>query len=372
MEYLFDPKHVADQLQGLPALGAGLALNREPKSEWFPGMRKSPLQIYRVLGNTHYAHVVELLAALERCLACGFSQPSLLKTRAHDKFDSDVAELRVAEHFAVLGAELRGFDDDKDDNAVPDVAVTTSSGLVLAVEVFRPVQWEHAERLVESLQDIVKNIDLPWDYRFSLELKQLRIVDERGRLIVSHPGQLESHLADGRAVELVQEVGEAFGAMLDDPREPFEIVREDSPSNLRVSVALSDLAYTREVLPARAGSISPPAQSGYVPLALFERLLEKGAAKAARGQALNVPADHAVLIVDVGGSDLASEFGDPGYLQAFAEIHAASAVAARGSYGAMLYVDTRGWGHPFVPLFASYADGVPEEVVSLLEAGRPE
>jgi hypothetical protein len=58
----------------------------------------------------------------------------------------------------------------------------TSSGLVLAVEVFRPVQWEHAD-------------------------------------------QWESNLADGRAVELAQEVGEAFGAMLDDPQEPFEIVR---------------------------------------------------------------------------------------------------------------------------------------------------
>ena len=370
MEYLFDPKHVAEQQRNFPSSRQCSALDREGESEWFLGMRKSARQIYRVLGNTHYAHLVELLAALELCLARGFSQPSLLRTRGRDKFDSDVAELRVAEHFALLGVEIAGFDGDKDEEAVPDVGVTTASGLVVSVEVFRPVQWEHAERLLETLQDVAKNIDLPWDYRFCLALKQLRVVDEQGGLIVSHPGQLETQLAGGRGIELARSVGEAFGAMLDDPKEPFEVAHEDATSNLRISVALSDLAYTRDVLPARAGCISPPSQSGYVPQALFGRLLEKGAAKAARGQALKVAADHAVLIVDVGGSDLGSELVEPVYRRAFAEMYATSAVAARGAYSAMLYVDTRGWGRPFVPLFASYGEGVPEEVVSLLEAGR--
>src|SRR5438874_3542177 len=81
--FLFDPASVLDTLKSFPYLAAELDPENEgTKAESFARLRKSPRQIYRVLGNTHYEHLTELLEALDTCIAHGFRQPRLLSTRA--------------------------------------------------------------------------------------------------------------------------------------------------------------------------------------------------------------------------------------------------------------------------------------------------
>ena len=48
--FLYDPPSVRTLLASLPHLGATLEPDREGhKAEWFPGLRKSPRQLYRLL-----------------------------------------------------------------------------------------------------------------------------------------------------------------------------------------------------------------------------------------------------------------------------------------------------------------------------------
>ena len=80
-----------------------------------------------MLGNPQYEHLTQLLEALETCLAHGFTQPRLLKTRARSTFGPDLAELRVAEHFALRGCTITAFDDAKGGEPIPDPVASTST-----------------------------------------------------------------------------------------------------------------------------------------------------------------------------------------------------------------------------------------------------
>src|SRR5207245_362884 len=120
-------------------------------------------------GNTHYEHLTQLLETLETCLAHGFKQPRLLRTRARSSFGPDLAELRVAEHFALAGCAIIGFDDTKSDQPVPDLVASTADGFRVAVEVYTPMAFEHLERFTDDMRSGVKNLDRPFDFMFHLE-----------------------------------------------------------------------------------------------------------------------------------------------------------------------------------------------------------
>src|SRR5262249_7716746 len=99
--FLFDPAEVAKYLEGLPNVAVALC---EPASAGqmsgvFHEARESAREIYRVLGNVHYAHLDALLRTLDFCLARGFAQPTILRTRARKPFTESLAELHAAEHF---------------------------------------------------------------------------------------------------------------------------------------------------------------------------------------------------------------------------------------------------------------------------------
>jgi len=123
--------------------------------------------------HPHYEHLTQLLDALETCLAHGFKQPRLLKTRARGAFGPDLAELRVAEHFALAGCTIAGYDDAKRDEPVPDLVATTANGFRVAVEVYTPMAFEHLERFTDDLRSGVKNLDRSFDFYFDLEFRQM-------------------------------------------------------------------------------------------------------------------------------------------------------------------------------------------------------
>jgi hypothetical protein len=98
-----------------------------------------------VLGNTHYEHLAELVAALDVCAGAGFRQPELLRTRGRRPFVEGVAEVAVADHLRRLGFAIRGFDDAKENDPVPDIHAAKGE-LTLAVEVYCPRAWPNLTR----------------------------------------------------------------------------------------------------------------------------------------------------------------------------------------------------------------------------------
>jgi hypothetical protein len=120
--FLFDPVEVAEVLGGLPHLRTAIPdpAQEGEESVDFVGMRKSERQLCRVLSNVHYEHLDALLRSLDFCIGRGFTQPTILRTRARGPFASALSELHVAEHFLGRGFELEPLDLAKGSDPVPE------------------------------------------------------------------------------------------------------------------------------------------------------------------------------------------------------------------------------------------------------------
>jgi hypothetical protein len=370
IEYLFDPAGVRDVVASYPALAVELKPDQEGvKAAWFERVRKSPRQVYRVLGNTQYKHLTELLEALDACMAHGYMQPRLLRTRARSSFAPDLAELRTAEHFVLAGCEIAGFDDAKGEESVPDLVATTKDGFRVAVEVYCPMAFEHLERLKDDLTSGVKNIDSPYDFGFRLEFEKVVEFDP-GTMMLAYlrPDVLDAALGDdGRGPALVAAILDDLAAQLDDPGETLEIVREEGDLNLRIALELEHIELAPDSLPARMGFIGGPSTLVPAPEFVFARIAERAEDKAQKGQALQVDADASVLVVDLSESDLPSELRHEMYHRKFREILEPRAGKALHGHTAIVFAETAGWHQPFIPWFLNTADGAPTELFELLD-----
>src|SRR5262245_58017821 len=133
MKFLFDPIEVAERLTLHPRLSDALWRPHEAgePSASFAKARKSAREIFRVLGNVHYPNLGQLLKSLEFCLAHGFSQPTLMRTRSRKPFVEALAELHAAEHFLLRGFTVEGQDTTKGSDSVPDMVIR-APGIELA------------------------------------------------------------------------------------------------------------------------------------------------------------------------------------------------------------------------------------------------
>src|SRR5579859_6445339 len=367
--YLFDLAEVRRLLESYPKLAAELKLEREPAAECFEGGRKSTRQIYRVLGNPHYEHLTQLLEALETCLAHGFKQPRLLKTRARSAFGPDLAELRVAEHFALAGCTIAGFDDAKRDEPVPDLVAMTANGFRVAVEVYTPMAFEHLERFTDDLRSGVKNLDRPFDFYFDLEFRQMVELDpDTMKLAYLLPDVLDAKLGEnGRGVAIVASILAEIAERLDDRGDRFEIVREEADANLRIELTLEHIEQASDRLPASDGFIGGPNTEKPAPEWVFARIADKAEKKAAEGQALTVETDAAVLVVDLTHSDLMSELRHAGYQARFLDVLKSVGEQARRGHTAVVFVESAGWHQPFIPWFINIADNATGQLYDLLD-----
>jgi hypothetical protein len=366
--FLFDPAAVRATLAAYPSLAAELDPEREGvKADCSERCRKSERQLYRVLGNTHYDHLVDLLEALDACLGHGYKQPRLLKTRARSSFAPDLAELRVAEHFAIAGCEITGFDESKGEDSVPDL-LATRCGFSAAVEVYCPQAFEHLARFRDDLVSGIKNIDLPWDFVFRLSFDRLRDFDDQHRLTYLFDGVLDDGLsADDRGQRIVEEFLAELAGRLNDPPESFMVSREEPELNLRVALELEHVEQTPDGLPERGGIISGPSTTPPNPEWVFARIAGRVEAKAAKAQALGVEADAAVLVVDLTDSDLPRDLRSETYRELFRKILEPRADAALQGHTAIVFADSAGWHEPFIPWFLNTAEGAPRELFELLD-----
>jgi hypothetical protein len=322
-----------------------------------------------VLGNPHYEHLTQLLEALETCLARGYRQPRLLKTRARSSFGPDVAELGVAEHFALAGCAIAGFDDSKADQSVPDLLATSENDFTVAVEVYTPMAFEHLERFTDDVRSGVKNLDVPYDFAFHLEYRKIAEFDpDTRRLAYLLPDVLDAKLGkNGHGLALVASILVELAEQLVDPGKTIEILREEADLNLRIELELSHIAPALDRLPARDGFTGGPNTEKPAPEWVFARIADNAEKKASDGQALTLAADAAVLVVDLTYSDLPSELRHEGYRSRFLDILKARGDEARRGHTAVVFVESAGWHQPFIPWFLNIADDAPEELYDLLD-----
>jgi hypothetical protein len=275
--YLFDPVAVRGVLTNFPALADKLRPDREgTEARSFRSLRKSRRQVYRVLGNTHYDHLKELLEALDACLQHGYEQPRLLRTRSRSSFAPDLAELRAAEHFMRTGCAISGFDDSKENQSVPDLLATAKSGFRVAVEVYCPIAFEHLERFGDDLRSGVKNLDSPYDFAFRVEFKKLvEFNPETMRLVYLLPDVLDTALKEnGLGPSLVSTILNHLAARLENRQSAVTLCHDVPELNLRITLDLDHIELAPDRLPARMGVFNAPDTAVPAPEWVFARIAQ--------------------------------------------------------------------------------------------------
>lgn len=365
--HLFDPSDVVRLLRGLPHLAKALG---DPVHDWkfstsFPLARTSERQLFRVLGNDHYDHLSALLRSLDFCLGRGFTQPALLRTRARSHFASGLSELAAAEHFILRGFDVDGLDARKASEPVPEF-LAGRGGLNVAVEVYHPVEWEGLSALTDELTEVLKNLDVPLDYRFEIKVEQLEHLDERSALRYVHPGALARDLDAGRRAAITGPMLEEIATRLAGGAKNVEVQTEERDLNIRVLIAITGAIPSAFTLPARVGVISPLGLTGYAPEAMFDRLVsERVRRKAAKAQG-RMAGRLAVLIVDLAESEVTTQMGIPAYRRDFVSSLGRSFGTGLRGYDVIAFCEHDGWGRELVTHFVLNSEHVPEEALGVM------
>jgi hypothetical protein len=163
-EILFRADHFEGVLAGLPTIPASLPppATEGTESTAFPGMRKTRREIYRLLSNDHYEHLVEALRILETVHAAGLSFGHLLSTTGRQMFSSLLDEALAAEHFLLRGYDVATIQ--RTGLQTPDLHVK-GTGVEMAIEVYSPREWLEIEEWMGRLLQFLKYSDVPRNYR---------------------------------------------------------------------------------------------------------------------------------------------------------------------------------------------------------------
>lgn len=342
--YLFLPEHVRNRLKSFPALKGRL---RDPEKEGspsraFPKARKTGRQIYRVLANDHFPHLLELLERIDGCMSRGLQLPTLTRTSGGSNFDSGLAELRTAEQLLEAAWTLEELEITRDQESVPEF-LAIKNGHTAVVEVYCPRTREGLDQFMDRLMHEAKDLDRALDFRFEIKVEQLNRFDEQGHLLHVNPQELARGLDQPTQQRLEAALISEMYDQLDAGQGECRAAVEDAGLNIKCSLQFSDVTASRSDLPARWGSSSPPGFSGYAPEAIFDRLVGRGVRrKALRRQGPGSEAtSESFLVVDMSCSDLANHFAQPSYVEDFKKSLLDHLGDNRGGYDAILFCDRR-------------------------------
>jgi hypothetical protein len=316
-----------------------------------------------VIGNTHYAHLAQLLATLDACAGAGFTQPTLLRTRGRRPFVEAIAELHTAEHFRRGGCRITGFDYTKGGDSVPDILVE-ADGMNAVVEVYCPQAWPGLAAYTQSISDRVKNLDRGIGFEFRIEHRQLEQFGLGMRLLQLHPAELSGGLDEQTRLQAVGSLMADLEATLD-MGAPGHARVELPAINLVTTVDLVGVAPVASALPARAGVVSGPSFGGYRPEAIFADIVERVIDKLEKGQAVGaVPGAVPVLVVEMSQSELTTELRHAAfYRPEFEKTLNARLTDLRG-YGVLAFCEAIEWGTRLIPHFLLVEETVADNTTA--------
>jgi len=322
IEYIFEPEEIRKIIIDYDHLGNRIGdPNKEGiESTSFPCARKSQRQIYRILTNQHYPQLQELLTDLDLCLKSGWEQPKLLKTRYEPEFDSAVSELIVAVHFIKLGFGISGFDDRKMQDSVPDVLVSREN-LQCVCEVYSPRDWDGLEYFKEDLRLSILHLDVPWDFKFTIEMNCIDHFDTNGSLLHFDPWQFSDTYSSPAARDaVIKPFIEEIEDILKRPHtRTLNRRMTDKSNNVLTKVKITNLRKSKCKLPSRFGTILTPTLTGYAPERMFARLIMRRVNnKLLRNQTKAIcEGDLKALFIDVSNLAYVSQFGHEYYQKSF-------------------------------------------------------
>lgn len=323
-EFLFLPENVENILQNYPVLSRKMSspYKEGQRSSAFPKARKSQRQIYRILANQHYPHLVELLQTLEYCLSKGYQNPAVLRTRNQSQISSAISELLVAHYLIINGFDVLGYDQLKNQKSIPDI-LATKKGISLVVEVYQPRDWEGLGLFLDDIVYYLKYIDRPLDYVCNIDNKLIRNFDKAGRLLSFNPWTFSEAMVNRNyRMKRIRKIISYIDDNLNDlcPKKLATQFLYDE-FNIKTTLKIKGIISSKNTYPSRFCFFSNPTLAGYAPAGMFDLLVRKRIlSKLEKKQLYTVSGDHIrMLIVDITCLGCWSEFEYPIYLSKFKE-----------------------------------------------------
>jgi hypothetical protein len=308
--FLFLPDEVERVLADAPTVAALLpepSLEGRP-SDAFPALRKTGREVYRWIANTHYAHLAEAVALLERVHAAGCRFDGLLRTRSHAQFVGYTGELLVADDLIRRGYAVTTVA--RSAQAAPDLHVI-GDGIDIAVEVYTPRELRAVDEWIEEAKDLVHQVDLPANFRSRLETRIDETVPWPER---PDPWEVDAMLRrthDNVLAAIARDVGDHLERL-----QPLDGEYRHEGTPLVTIVELTDVQEAAAIGPTRAGSISAPGFSGYSPAGVFATVVDRAKRKAAKGQTHGVHAALRALVVNIAQTKIAEDLNHPAHMDA--------------------------------------------------------
>jgi len=322
IEYIYKPQDVEGVLKRYPSIYKKLGSPSQEGqiSVGFPQCRKTGREIYRILSNQHYPHLVELLKALDYCIANGWVQPALLRTQGRKEFDSSVSELFIAEFFLKRGFKVRGFEEDKKQKSIPDMLVTSEKESI-SVEVYCPRDWNGLEYFLEELMLGILHLDIPWDFSLEINMRLMHCFDSMGNILWFDPWKFSD--AFDTPAKRWTKIGSILSQVetaITDHRTPkiIECLRDEN-LNILVEARENQARKSQGQMPNRRIFLHPPSITGYAPEGMFDQLVKRRVLKKIqKGQTQSLPGNNIkALCVDISKLGYRDEFFHPYYLQSF-------------------------------------------------------
>lgn len=319
--FIYSPSQIIEVLDGLPHLRDLIDDPAEAgiQASGFPKARKTPLQIYRILSNNHYDRLQRLLESLDFCTSRDYLPPKLVKRPDRARFDSDLAEARLAEHLLRKSFTIQDLEATKGSSPVPDF-LAHRNDLELAVEVYAPRTRLGIDLLMDELKDPVKNLDEPIDFKFDIAVDQLSRADAEQNPLWLHPTILGRGLEQDVRAETLERIMRDLEVQLDSNPDSAGVQADIAELNIGIRVELTDIRAADGDLPDRFGWIHDPPLSGYAPEGIFTNLVKRRvSAKLRKGQAPKSGlAPLSLLGMDMAHcSDLTTELSHEGYRSEF-------------------------------------------------------
>lgn len=314
IEYIYEPEMIDDLLKAYPSIHQRLGNLVEEGQECvsFPKCRKTSREIYRILTNQHYPRLADLLRILDYCLANGWEQLTLLRTRGEKEFESSVAELLVANSFLNRGLSVEGVE--KGNGTIPDMLVRSET-FSASVEVYCPLDWNGLTYFKEDLRLGILHLDIPWDFCFEVKFRLINDFDIDGNLIFFDPWHFseiyENPIKRWENIGLILHEIETNLSGSIGPE--IIICQRDKDQNILIEVRLFQFQRSKGNTPIRYGTIIGPTLTGYAPEGMFDRLVNRRIfKKIQRGQAQSLPGDHIrIMVTDVSRLGYENEFTNP-------------------------------------------------------------
>ena len=295
---------------GLPSVAALLP---DPtiegvESEAFPGvLRKTEREVYRWIANTHYEHLADAVAHLERVHASGCTFGNLLTTRNREQFVSYTAELLVADDFLRRGYSVNTIL--RSDEASPDLHIACD-GIDMVLEVYRPRELVAVDEWVREVSDLLNYIDVRASYRSSVDTKlEQTIPPELSPLDPWAPAKMIAQTREQVMAAISQDVETSLRGL-----RPLSKVYRHPGTSLVTTVEVENVESAPDRGPARHGSISYPGFDGYSPAGVFGKIIERVEKKARKKQTHGVPAAARALVVYLMGTKIAEDIVHPAHV----------------------------------------------------------